>query len=274
MRVDRTHRPWFAATLSALAAATAAYVIYALKSPGGPRGGTAVGLTFGVLGYAAMLYAGLLGARKKVPIWRLGRARTWMRGHLWIGLLSFPLILFHAGFAFRGPLTTVLMALFFIVVASGVVGAAIQHYLPRIITARVPMETIYEEIPSVRRQLLEEADRVVNSLEVEAEHDEKVRFRETYTRAIRPFLDAPDASKDELADENRAGALFQSIRRVTPVAMHEALGDLENICEEERQLSRQATLYRFLHLWLLTHVPLSVVLLALGGVHAVMALRY
>jgi hypothetical protein len=216
----------------------------------------------------------LLGARKKVPIWRLGRAQTWMRGHLWIGLLSLPLILFHSGFAFRGPLTTVLMVLFYVVIASGVAGAALQHYMPRFITARVTMETIYEEIPHVREQLLEEADQLVKSLEVEAEHEEKVRFRETYDHAIRPFLTAPDQASVELADENRAGVLFQSIRRVTPVVMHPALGDLENICEEERQLSRQKKLYRVLHVWLLVHVPLSIVLLVLGGVHALMALRY
>ena len=42
------------------------------ESPGGPRGGSAIGLTFGIAGYALMLFAGLLGARKKVPVWRIG----------------------------------------------------------------------------------------------------------------------------------------------------------------------------------------------------------
>ena len=101
-----------------------------------------IGLTFGVLGYAMMLYAGLLGARKQVPTWRVGRAQTWMRGHLWLGLLSLLLILFHGGFGFRGPLTLVLMVLLFVVVGSGWVGAAIQHYVPSLMTARVPIETI------------------------------------------------------------------------------------------------------------------------------------
>ena len=59
-----------------------------------------------------------------------------------------------------------------------------------------------------------------------------------------------------------------------PAAFHPALEDLENICEEERQLSRQRRLYHWLHAWLLVHVPLSIALLVLGGIHAVMALRY
>src|SRR5713226_2974348 len=98
-----------------------------------------------------MVFAGLLGARKKVPVWRVGRAQTWMRGHLWLGLLSLPLILFHGGFRFGGPLTSVLMVLFIIVIVSGVLGAALQHYLPRVMTLQVPMETIYEEIEACAR---------------------------------------------------------------------------------------------------------------------------
>src|SRR5258707_12815881 len=124
MLIDRTHRPWLFASLIILGVPILVYVPYSIQSLRGPRGGSALGLTFGIAGYAFILFAGLLGARKKVPVWRLGRAQTWMRGHLWLGLLSFPLILFHGGFAFRGPLTALLMLLFVIVVVSGVVGAA------------------------------------------------------------------------------------------------------------------------------------------------------
>ena len=265
MRIDRTHRPWMMGTGIVFLAALSVYAAYALRTPGGPRGGTAIGLGFGIAGYAVMLFEGLLGARKKVPIWRLGRASTWMRGHLWLGILTLPLILFHAGFAFRGPLTAVLMILLVIVVSSGVLGAILQHYLPRAITTRVPMETIYEEIPHVRAQLREEAEQLVTTLAFEAEHDDKVRFREAYAHSIRPFLDAPDTA---------SAPLFDSLRLAAPSAFHPALDDLENICEEERQLSRQRRLYHWLHAWLLVHVPLSVALLLLGGIHAVMALRY
>src|SRR5271167_3738841 len=100
MRIDRTHRPWVLSTVALAMIGTVVYVFYAVETPGGPRGGSALGLTFGIAGYALMLYAGLLGARKRVPTWRIGRAKTWMRGHLWLGLLSLLLILFHAGFVF------------------------------------------------------------------------------------------------------------------------------------------------------------------------------
>jgi hypothetical protein len=298
MRIDKTHRPWMISTLVALAVSLIIYVLYAIRSPGGPRGGSALGLTFGIAGYALMLYAGLLGARKKVPVWRIGRAQTWMRGHIWLGLLSLPLILFHGGFAFRGPLTAVLMWLFFIVIGSGVLGALVQHYLPRMMTSRVPMETIYEEIPHVRAQLRVEADQLVAtvcgpldvempaepvlqghhaaavSTLVDIEQEDRARFREIYLDKVRPFLSDPDAKQLELADPRRAAEVFESLRRLLVAPVHPVLKDLENICEEEHQLSGQIRIYRWLHAWLLVHVPLSIALLALGAVHAVMALRY
>jgi hypothetical protein len=263
MRIDESHRKWFWTTLALFVISAVGYWIFSVQSPGGARGGSAAGLTFGIAGYALMLYAGFLGARKKAPVWRIGRASTWMRGHLWLGILSFPLILFHSGFAWRGPLTALLMLLMVIVIVSGLVGSALQHYLPGIITTQVPMETIYEEIPHVRAQLVAEADQLMESaVAVEAEYEDKVRFREIYGSSIRPYLEHPPAE------------MFSILRRAVPPQFLGALQDFEDICDEQRQLNRQAKLYHWLHAWLLVHVPLSIALLVLGGVHAVMALRY
>jgi hypothetical protein len=263
MKIDRTHRNWAGGAAVVFGVAALVYIFIALRSPSGPRGGYALGLTFGIAGYALMLYAGFLGVRKRFPILRIGRTQTWMRGHLWLGLVSFPLILFHGGFAWRGPLTAVLMLLFLIVIVSGLVGAALQHYLPRMILTQVPMETIFEEIPHVRQQLREEADQLVESVaQIDVESEDKARLREVYQSKIRPVLEQPPAE------------LFAPLRFAFPEPLHATLDDLESICEEQRQLNRQARLYHWLHAWQLVHVPLSVALLVLGGVHAVMALRY
>lgn len=298
MRIDRTHRPWVLATLVIFVIALATYIAYVRTSPTGPRGGSSLGLVYGIAGYALMLYAGFLGRRKKIPTWRIGRAQTWMRGHLWLGLLSFPLILFHAGFAWRGPLTFLLMILFFIVIASGIFGAVLQHYLPSLMRQQVPMETIYEEIPHVRDQLRAEAQQLVTSIcgpveasvdrgapagtatgtvvvpLVELQEDDKLRFHEIYLRTMRPFLENPDREDLELSSPKRAAQIFESLRRTLPAPLHPAITDLENIFEEERQLNRQTRLYRLLHTWLIVHVPISIALIVLAAVHAIVALRY
>src|SRR6266403_5407563 len=164
MRMDTTQRGWTIASLGIFAAALLVYLFETWSSPNGPRGGSAIGLIFGVVGFGFMIFAAALGARKRVPTWRLGRAKAWMRGHLWLGLLSLPLILFHGGFHFGGTLTRVLMWLLIVTVASGVYGALLQNFIPKKMTVDIPLETIYDEISHVRRLLREEADRTVESI--------------------------------------------------------------------------------------------------------------
>src|SRR5258708_4735912 len=149
------------ASIAILGISALLYGIYRVPARDGSMGGTALGLTYGATGFAFMIFAALLGARKKVPVWRVGRAQTWMRGHLWLGLLSLPVLVLHSGLRYGHGLTAVLMTLLIIVVASGVFGAVLQHYMPHVMTREVTMETIYEEIGHVRAQLLEEAEELV-----------------------------------------------------------------------------------------------------------------
>jgi hypothetical protein len=292
--IDHTHKKWLVASVVILGVATAIYVPYAAFSPAGPSGRSPLGLIYGVVGFAFMIFAGLLGARKKVPVWRVGRAQTWMRGHLWLGLLSLPIILFHGGFRFGGGVTTILMILLIVVVASGVFGAILQHYLPRVMTAEVPYETIFEQIDRVRAQLRAEADEIVSGagsppepvmsgapglataaiVEVEITDEEMAPLRKFYAREVQPFLESAKPASSPLADSAEAHRLFQELSTLLPSVLHGAVDDLETICEEDRQLRRQIRLHHWLHGWLMLHIPLSLALLLLGAVHAVMALRY
>lgn len=306
MLIDRTHRRWFIGSVAGLVIASAVYVPYALRSAAGPRGGSAIGLIYGSLGFALMLFAGLLGLRKKFPIWRIGRAQTWMRGHLWLGLLSFPMILMHGGFHFGGTLTRVLMWLFIFVYASGIVGAALQHFMPRLHTSRLPMETIYEQIDHVRQQLVGEATKIVKETSAALEGDvgsasERQRalaaaaganwdttvatglavdeqasgeLRRLLRDEIAPFLAHSERGAFRISESSVAHALFQQLRVLLPADLHANIDDLENICEEKRQLDEQSRLHKILHGWLLVHIPLSYAVLLLGAWHAVAALRF
>jgi len=275
VRIDHTHRKWLAASLIILGVSIAIYVPYAVRAPQGPTGGSALGLTFGIVGSAFMLFAGLLAGRKKFPIWRLGRAQAWMRGHLWLGLLSLPVILFHAGFRFGGPLTSVLMWLLIIVVASGLFGAVLQHYLPHMMTAQVPGETIFEQIQHVRDQLVASADETIAAAEASANAEESAApLADFYRREMRPFLESRGKRHQLLSNPDRSRSTFEGLRMLLPLGFQDAAKRLEQICEEERQLRRQSLLHHWLHGWLMLHIPLSFALLLLGVVHAITALRY
>jgi hypothetical protein len=324
--MDRTQRGWALASLAILAISAVAYGFYVFESPQGPRGGSAIGLTFGVIGFVFMIFAALLGARKRVPTWRVGRAQAWMRGHLWLGFLALPMILFHGGFHFGGTLTRVLMWLVIITVFSGVFGAVLQHYVPQMMTTDVQLETIYDEIGRVRSLLREEADRAVESLcgslglsktsGAESQRaggftalrtmaasavplrtsaavsagasaavaatpeiillsdEESAPLRRFYSNEMCPFLERPKQRGLRLGDAAKASSAFAGLRTLLPAAAHVTLADLEDICDEARQLMRQERLHHWLHGWLLLHIPLSLALILLGAIHAVMALRY
>ena len=164
MLIDKSHRTWAAATFGLLALSSIAYGLYVYSAPKGATGGSIPGMIFGILSAALMVYAGLLWWRKKYPTWRIGRASTWLKGHIWLGSLSVPLALFHAGFRWGGPLTILLWITLALIVFSGIVGLILQHVVPRLMTERCPLETIYEQIPQVSAPLLLEADASVAAI--------------------------------------------------------------------------------------------------------------
>jgi hypothetical protein len=91
---------------------------------------------------------------------------------------------------------------------------------------------------------------------------------------LKPFLMSRHSEKHALANPAEAAPLFQQLRVLVPQTLWPKFDDLENICEEKRQLERQRRLHHFLHGWLLVHIPASYALLALGAIHAVVALRF
>jgi hypothetical protein len=293
MRIDDTHKPWLWFYVVVVALSTLVYIPYASRST--PAGGTPVGLVFGVLALACMTFAALLSLRKRFPIWRIGRARLWMKAHLWLGFLALPLVLFHAAFHARGLLTVVLLLLTVIVVASGIFGAYLQHVLPSKMFRDIPYETIYDQIGVIREQLAGEATQhatnvtqmlapargagatvVLTMLTVPELGDEVAAFDDFQHSQIEPYLKAErgPALKMPLYDRNWAHQEFENYRAIFPQAAWAPITALEDVCEEKRQLDDQVRLHHWLHSWLLVHLPLSAALLLLAFVHALIALRY
>src|SRR5207249_1598623 len=122
------------------------YFVESSRSTQWPGGSSLPGFVFGVLGGLIILFEVLLWWRKRVRVWRIGRAQAWMRAHIWLGLLCVPLLIYHSGFRLGGILSTVLMVLLLVVVASGIWGLVLQQILPRRMLDDVPAETIYSQI--------------------------------------------------------------------------------------------------------------------------------
>src|SRR3984893_12961089 len=178
--INRAHVPWFIFVCLATLAAIVLYLANFApdKLPDGIRltanliqkpsdhrsvGGTPLGLIFGAISFAIFIFAALLSLRKKIPLWRVGTVQRWLRAHIWLTLLTIPLVILHSGFRLGGPMTTLLMILYAIVMVSGIYGLILQHQMPALMKERVPAETVFEQIPHIRAQLAIAAEKMRDS---------------------------------------------------------------------------------------------------------------
>jgi hypothetical protein len=179
MRIfNRAHLPWFIFVLLATTAAGLLYLnnfrrlslpIHLPRLTGDTPGyvnvgATPLGLIFGSVAFAIFIFAGLLGLRKKIPLWRIGTVQGWLCAHVWLTLLTIPLVILHTGFRLGGPMTTLLLLLYGVVMLSGIYGLALQHYLPKLMKEKLPAEIVYEQIPYVRAQLCRAAENIRDAL--------------------------------------------------------------------------------------------------------------
>src|SRR6267143_2216332 len=123
-------------------------------------GGTPLGLIFGAISFGIFIFAALLGVRKKLVLWRVGTVQRWLRAHIWLTLLTIPLVILHTGFRLGGPMTTLIIILYVVVMGSGIYGLTLQHYLPRMMNERLSTETVSEQIPFIRVQLCQAAEKM------------------------------------------------------------------------------------------------------------------
>ena len=167
-------------------------------------GGTPLGLWFGSFSLAIFVFAALLSLRKKIPLWRVGTVQRWLRAHIWLTLLTIPLVILHCGFRLGGPMTTLLMALYAIVMVSGIYGLFLQHLMPRLMKDRLPAETVFEQIPHIRMQLAAAAEKMRDSFKPAAPK--------------KPDAGAPAASASKAATAGAAVMASTKGELSTPVA--------------------------------------------------------
>ncbi len=157
---------WLFGCLVIAIAAIAYYAWSAKGTPSWPGGSSRPGFLFGVISGLIFLFEFALWPRKSsyFRAWRLlGRTQTWMRAHIWLGLLTVPLVWMHSGFLWGGWLSTTFAIVYIFVIASGIYGLVMQQLIPRMLLHQIPAETIYSQIPHVCEMLLDDSDDLIRS---------------------------------------------------------------------------------------------------------------
>ena len=143
MHFDHTHKPWLIALL--LMVFPAGGIYWAL--PAGAASGTWEGLAFAAAGTALALFCGLLPVRRKLQRnrrlsqWLMLHLPTWEKGHIYFGLLSCVLLHCHAGFRKGGLLTSILLAVLWAIILSGLVGLLFRNLLVLVKAGKGPQAT-------------------------------------------------------------------------------------------------------------------------------------
>ncbi len=189
MIVDRTHIRWGICTAVASAGVTLVYLAnndpdvlrkWHLDFPmpawlgpvpplRGNVGATPLGLIYGTVALLIFLFAALLGWRRNHQTAPVGSIQTWLKAHIWLTIFTIPLVLFHCGFHGGGPMTQFLLGLYAFVMVSGFWGLALQHLVPKLMREYLPEEVIFEEIPFIRGQLLNQVETMRQELAGQSE---------------------------------------------------------------------------------------------------------
>ncbi len=325
MILDRNHWPWFGFVLVASAVAGLLYLAnfhpdllpFHLPLPAflgptpplrGTVGGSPLGLIYGIIALLIFIFAALLGARRKKPAWRIGRVQVWLKAHIWLTLLTVPLIALHCGFSAGGPMTQLLLVLYAVVMVSGFYGLALQHFLPRMMKEQIPLETIFEQIPHILKRLHEDAQKFRQTVTappvtaapapgaapVVADPNSPVApvaapvpaepakvdpstdiLKQFLDQEALPYLAAKRGDKLRLGSQRVADDYFRALKVSVTAQWHADVERLQNWCDERRQLDLQTRYQHWLHGWLFVHAPISFVLLALTAWHVVVTVwRY
>ncbi len=280
-----------------------------VRETGRSVAGTPLGLIYGSIAAAIFVFAALLGLRRKRPTLKVGRLQVWLKAHIWLSLLTVPLILLHCGFSSGAPMTKWLLVMYGIVMVTGIYGLALQHFLPRLMKERVPLETIFEQIPHLLNQMRESAKEMRKSLEpapetapahpiaasasslttagiagvaeppaattVMAAPDPSIPvFKEFMDEAALPYLAAHRGDKLLLGSQRVSDDQFRLLKISVGAEWQGKVEQLQAWCDERRQLDLQTKLQHWLHGWLLVHIPFSILLLIFTAWHAVAALFF
>ena len=320
MIINRQHWGWAAFVVVASVAATLLYIgefhphrlPFRFEMPahlhrdvretGRSVAGTPLGLIYGSVAAAIFVFAALLGLRRKRPTLKVGRTQLWLKGHIWLTILTIPLVLLHCGFSLGSPMTKWFLVIYGIVMVSGFYGLALQHVLPRLMKDHVPGETIFEQIPHLRNQMHESAREMRKALEttparavaafssgsttlfsspaapaavLESQTDPAVQtLKQFLDETALPYLAASRGEKLPLGGQRVSDDQFRFLKISVGGELKNKVEQLQSWCDQRRQFDLQTKLQHWLHGWLLVHIPFSVLLLVFTAWHIVAALFF
>jgi hypothetical protein len=253
---------WFYAFLAAVAACLLVYTVNIFQGEAHPY--TAWGIGYGVAATLFMVGAGLWAIRRRTMRMAPGRSQQWVQFHVYGGTVFLLLMLMHTGFRLpSGTLAWWLFLCTIVVALSGIFGVILQKTIPRILASGLAVEVHYDRIPELIEEIRLKAEGLVQT--------SPDAVRDFYKKDLAPALAVPQTKAIYFLDIS--GGIhsrlkqFDYIRRFLGPAEKEKLNELQALYKTKLEMDAHYTLQKMLRYWLYFHIPLSLLLLVLVGLH-------
>jgi hypothetical protein len=232
-------------------------------------------LLSGWLLFTALVLLATYNLRKKLSFIPLGSASTWLQIHVYTGWFAVFLFVLHLGGRWPHSVLGILMTVLFLGVAgSGVVGIFISRNFASRLTTRGG-EVVYERIPSLRRNLREQAENLVMKSVSETETQTIARF---YTSRLKTFFHGP---RNFLLHLFESGSPWSKLdHELTNVERYlqgrelEILAELRELVRAKNTLDYHHALQSVLKYWLFVHIPATFGLMLLVLAHIVLVYAF
>lgn len=224
---------------------------------------------------ALLLFLAGYNLRKKLRLFPLLPTAWWLQAHIYVGLLTVVVYLWHTGGRVPGGAMHISLAsVFGLVLGTGLIGIWLSRVVPRWLTVR-GQEVIYERIPVLRRELNERAEQLV--LQV-VDESQSTALADFYQRELQWFFAAPRHRWTHLYQSTkplrRLLTQLQSMRSYANEREIAHLEELEELVRRKDVLDYHLVMQGLLKGWLFVHVPLTWVLLLLIALHVVVVYAY
>jgi len=233
------------------------------------------GFSYGAAATLLLVGAALLGARRRTmkisTRLRLGKAVTWRTFHLYSGILFFSLMLMHTGFKLpTGVLNGSVWWVSLIVFLSGLLGWALQKWMPKVLSSGLSTEINYARVHELVDEIRKTAEKDLSKCQ-----DPVKSF---YEKKVLPELQRPEAHFVYFFDIT--GGLqsklreFDYLKTLLGNEEKEKLQALLQLYKAKLKIDAHYTLQRPLRWWLYAHLPVSMLLIVLVFIHILVVTYY
>lgn len=210
--------------------------------------------------------------RRQIYRKRAGPLRYWLLLHGYLGVIAGIVLLLHGGSRSGGLLTTLLMISFDLVIATGIFGIVTYYFVPRLLTRIEEQPLLLEDLVVRRTELNDEITQDTAALDSSTQ----LQFRKdiapklfSFGYLLRHYLN-PRPLDDEISNTEKLAAYISGTTGEDLLKLSLLLAKLTTY----RRLDALIYLHRLLKLWLLPHVLLTSLMLALMLVHIVQVVYF